>query len=199
MSKRILVILGHPARHSLCAELANTYVEAARGAGNDVRLLCLGKMQFDPVLHEGYQKVQPLEPDLVTAQQALTWAEHVVLVYPLWWSAAPALLKGFFDRILLPGFAFKYRNDSVRCDRLLQGRTARLIVTMDNPPWYYRWLRGAPGVRQIQRDTLAFCGIAPAPVTCFGPVQGATAAQRDGWLATVRRLGQTRSWPPGGA
>lgn len=109
MSKRVLVILGHPSAHSFCSALTDCYVASATRAGHEVRVLRLGALRFDPVLHEGYRQVQPLEPDLLNAQADITWAEHLVLVFPIWWGGVPALLKGFLDRVLLPGFAFKYQ------------------------------------------------------------------------------------------
>lgn len=111
-----------------------------------MRQLKLGEMQFDPILRDGYNHSQTLEPDLLEAQRQIHWAEHLVFVYPVWWGGIPALLKGFFDRVFLPGFAFKYRNRSQLWDKLLKGRTADLLVTLDTPPWYFRWIYGAPAI-----------------------------------------------------
>ena len=112
MSKRVLVILGHPATNSFCGALADSYSEGANAAGNEVQFISLGSLSFDPILHNGYNTIQELELDLVAAKEAITWAQHIVFVYPIWWGAMPALLKGFIDRIFLPGFAFKYREGS---------------------------------------------------------------------------------------
>lgn len=84
MSKRILVILCHPSQNSLCAALAQSYTRGAEAAGHEVRNLALGALRFDPILHEGYNRIQPLEPDLLAAQEAISWAEHLVFVYPIW-------------------------------------------------------------------------------------------------------------------
>lgn len=189
MSRRILVVLGHPDGESFCAALADAYAEAALDAGHEVRVLRLGELAFDPILHAGYRRIQDLEPDLVSAQADILWAEHLVFVYPVWWGAMPALLKGFFDRVFLPGFAFKHRDGSVLWDRLLSGRSARLLVTMDTPPWYYRWVYRMPGHNQMRRTILEFSGIRPVRIVGFGPVRGAAEARRAGWLAAARRLG----------
>lgn len=101
MGKRILLILGHPSATSLCAALADRYAQSALAAGHEVRQLRLGEMDFDPVLREGYQQIQALENDLSAAQSDILWAEHLTLVYPIWWGGIPALLKAFFDRVLL--------------------------------------------------------------------------------------------------
>lgn len=189
MSRRILVLLGHPSNDSFCAALADAYIEGARAAGADVRQLKLADLPFDPVLHGGYRGRQSLEPDLEAAKTAILWAEHLVWVYPTWWGAMPALMKGFIDRVFLPGFAFKYRKDSVWWDRLLSGRSAQLLVTMDTPPWYYRWIYRMPGHQQMKRTILEFCGIRPVRIASFGAIRHASAAQRERWLAKARALG----------
>ena len=145
---------------------------------------------FDPVLHDGYRKEQALEPDLLKAQEEIAWAEHLVFVYPTWWGAMPALLKGFIDRVFLPGFAFSYRKNSQLWDRLLAGRSAHLLVTMDTPPWYYRWVFRMPGHQQMRRTILEFSGIRPVRVTNFGPVRNATPAQKNEWARQTMALGR---------
>ncbi|MBI5609919.1 MAG: NAD(P)H-dependent oxidoreductase, partial [Deltaproteobacteria bacterium] len=155
--RRVLVVLGHPRSDSLCSALADAYARAAADAGAEVHRLNLGDLQFDPVLRGGF--ASELEPDLQRAQTELEWAEHVAWVYPVWWGNLPALLKGFCDRVLLPGFAFRYVQDQPFPTKLLHGRTARLLVTMDSPPWYYRWVIGAPAEKAMIKATLEFCGI----------------------------------------
>lgn len=191
MGKKILVIQGHPATDSFCAALGDRYVEAARAAGHEVRLLRLAGLDFDPILHEGYRGMQPLEPDLVAAQAAIQWAGHLSFVYPIWWGSVPALLKGFLDRVFLPGFAFQYRAGALFPDQLLKGRTAHLLVTMDTPPWYFRWAYRMPGVHQMRRTTLGLCGVRTLAVAAFGPLVGSGGPQRDRWLERARALAAT--------
>ena len=187
--KNVLVICGHTDPNSLCNALANAYVEGATAAGANVRLLNLGELTFDPVLRLGYTQSQTLEPDLVKAQDWLSWAEHTVWVYPNWWGSMPAILKGFFDRVFLPGFAFKYRKGSSQWDRLLQGRSAHLMVTMDSPSWYYRWVNGRPGHVQMKRTILEFCGIKVKKLSEFAPVRGSGDTQRAQWVSNAQKLG----------
>ena len=188
MGKRILVILGHPSGNSFCAALAERYTLSAVRAGHEVRQLFLGSMDFDPVLREGYQQVQSLEADLSNAQADILWAEQLTLVYPIWWGGVPALLKGFFDRVFLPGFAFKYRQGKAFPDKLLRGRTAHLLVTMDTPPWYYRWIYRMPGLHQVRKTTLEFCGIKPTRTLTFGPILGASADRHAVWLRQAEAI-----------
>ena len=188
MTPRTLVILGHPSATSFCSALAETYAHAAKDAGHEVRVLRLGDLAFDPVLHNGYSEVQALEPDLLSAQSDILWATHLTFIFPIWWGGVPALMKGFIDRTFLPGFAFKYRAGKAFPDKLLKGRTAHLLVTLDTPAWYYRWLYRMPGIHQMRKTTLGLCGIKPIKTLLFGPVLGSTAAQRARWLKQTGAL-----------
>ncbi|WP_044871765.1 NAD(P)H-dependent oxidoreductase [Pseudomonas sp. LFM046] len=187
--KRVLLILGTPKGGSLCHALGEAFAQGARSEGHVVRQLKLGEMQFDPVLRQGYDQSQSLEPDLLEAQRQIHWAEHLVFVYPVWWGGLPALLKGFFDRVFLPGFAFRYRGQSQAWDKLLTGRTADLLVTLDTPPWYFRWIYGAPAHRQMVRTILGFCGIKTRRLTEFSPVRPSSEEQRQTWLRKAELLG----------
>lgn len=189
-SNTLLVVLGHPRDDSLCAALAAAYVEGARAAGAQVQRMDLGRLHFDPVLRSARAGDQPLEPDLVQAQQALEAARHVAWVYPVWWGTMPALLKGFLDRALVSGFAYRYRKGSPLWDRLLRGRSAELLVTMDAPPWYYRWFDRMPGHWQMRRTVLQFCGFEPVHIASYGAVRSATPERIERWLADARRRGE---------
>lgn len=188
MPKNITIILGHPDSSSFCNAIAEQYAASARSVGHTVRLFKLGELVFDPVLRHGYQQRQALEHALVEIRDAISWAQHLVFVYPIWWGSMPAILKGMFDRIFLPGYAFKYREDSLWWDRLLVGRSAHAIVTMDTPPWYYRLIYTMPGHHQIKKTILKFCGIKPVQITSFGPIRNASETQRNIWLRKVERL-----------
>ena len=190
MSQKILVILGHSDEESFCGALTKAYVEGAKASGNEVHTINLGELKFDPVLWKGYSKIQELEADLVKAQELIQWSNHIVFVYPNWWGTMPALMKGFFDRVFLPGFAFKYRNNSSFWDKLLSGRTADLIVTMDTPPWYYRWIYHRPGHNEMKRTILGFCGIKVKTITEIAIVRNSSPIARDKWISMVKRLGK---------
>lgn len=185
MPKKITVILGHPDSASFCGAIAETYTKAAEQAGHHVELFKLGELDFDPVLHHGYNKRQDHEPDLEKIKISIEQADHLVFVYPIWWGSMPALLKGFFDRVFLPGFAFKYRKDSPFWDRLLTGRSGHAIVTMDTPPWYFRFIYKMPGHNQMKRTILEFCGIKPVKITSLGPVRTASPEKRTKWLNKI--------------
>jgi len=193
MKSNILIVNGHPDAQSFCSALAAAYREGAESSRANVREIALGEIRFEPILKFGYRKRMELEESLLKAQEDIAWADHLVFVYPTWWGSMPALLKGFFDRVFLPGFAFKYRDNSSLWDKLLKGKTARLIVTTDTPSWYNRLVYRNAGHGVIRKNILQFCGIAPVKVTDIGPVRPSSADRRAKWLEKVKRLGAARA------
>jgi NAD(P)H dehydrogenase (quinone) len=181
----MLVLDAHPRAGSFGDAIATAYTEAARERGANVRRLNLRDLTFDPILHEGYAGEQALEPDLRDATEAILAARHLVFAYPIWWGTYPALLKGFIDRTFLPGVAFQFTGPGA-WDKLLSGRSARLITTMDWPNWAYNWLQGAPSHKAMTRATLNFCGVKPVRETRLGPIRGSEPATRAAWLDLVR-------------
>ncbi|WP_239617656.1 NAD(P)H-dependent oxidoreductase [Cohnella mopanensis] len=190
MKSNILVITGHPDSQSFSSALSDAY---RKGATEDtkvqIREIDLSKINFDPNLRFGYRQRTELEEDLKQAQELIRWADHLVFVYPTWWGAMPAILKGFIDRVFLPGFAFKYRDNSSLWDKLLKGKTAHLIVTSDTPSWYNRLIYKRAGHNVMKRNILQFCGITPVRVTEIGPVKPSSEQLRAKWLDKVKRLG----------
>jgi putative NADPH-quinone reductase len=132
----------------------------------------------------GYAAEQALEPGLALAQKLLKGADHVAWFYPNWWGGPPALVKGFIDRALLPGFAFRHKKRGFP-EKLLSGKTTELTITMDTPPWVFKWLLGAPGVGAMKSAVLRFCGLKVARVRLLGPVRGSSPERRAEWLRQV--------------
>lgn len=190
MHKKILIINGHPDKESFCSILAEQYKKGADLTSSDCKLVNLIDLNFDLNLHFGYRKRTELEADLLQIQQDILDADHLVIVYPTWWGTYPALLKGFIDRVFLPKFAFKYRDNSLLWDKLLKGKSARLIVTMDTPKWYYSLIYKNPGHNSMKKGILEFCGIKPVRITSFGPIKSSDEKKRQYWIKKIEELGQ---------
>lgn len=188
--KRILVIDGNPKAHSLTGALAARYAQAAALAGHQVELVRLSELKFGVDLPQGYEQQPPLEPELQRLQQQVLAAEHLVWAYPVWWGSVPARLKALLDRLLQPGFAFRYSSGHALPERLLKGRSARLLVCMDTPAWYFRWLQGRPAHRMMKDAVLGFCGVSPITISEFAPVIKSTGGQRQRWLERAAELGR---------
>lgn len=188
--KQILIINGHPDKESYNFALAAAYEEGAVSSGATVNVINICDLDFNPNLQFGYRKRTELEPDLVNAQGKLKEADHIVWIYPVWWGSVPAMMKGFLDRVLLPGFAFKKREGSVWWDKYLSGKTSRIICTMDQPTWYYRIFNGSPSHYAMKRLTLNFIGIKSVKITSIGPLRLSKPVFREQWLKRVEALGK---------
>jgi len=188
--KKVLIIFAHPSRNSFCGALAEGYEEGVRKAGGVIRKMYLSELRFDPVLRHGYAKTQELEDDLKLAQENIKWADHLVFIYPIWWGGLPAILKGFIDRVFLPGFAFESRNSIMSPDRLLKSKSAHLITTMDVPVWYYRLIWKRPGDNMLKKAILGFCGISPVRISSFGLLKKSSEEQRKKWIEEIREKGR---------
>lgn len=188
--KNILIINGHPNKDSFNYALAKAYKEAAIQSGASVTELNIADLNFNPNLKYGYTSRIELEPDLLYSLEKINQADHLVWVHPVWWGGFPAMMKGFIDRLFLPGIAYKYKDNSLWWDKLLTGKTARIITTIDQPAWYYRWIYGNPSINQLKKSTLEFCGIKPVKVTAIGIIKTSTPEKRASWLNKVSKLGQ---------
>lgn len=186
---KILLIQGHPDIESYNYALAASYKKGAIASGAEVKEINIGELTFNPNLEFGYRKRTELEPDLLAAQESIKWADHIVWVYPVWWGSVPALMKGFLDRVLLPGFAFEKREGSVWWDKLLKEKTSRIICTMDQPTWYYRWINGRPSHIAMKKLTMNFIGIKKVRITSIGPIRLSKDSFREKWLKNVEKLG----------
>lgn len=189
--KKILVINGHPSKDSLCNALADAYTQSAMHSGANVRRIDIRKLKFDQILHEGYKKVQSLEEDLKKAQNNIVWAEHIVFVYPIWWGTMPALMKGFIDRVFVPGFAFKFDKPGVFPQgRFMKGKSARVITTAGGPKWIY-FLTMNPPYMMFKFYFLKFCGFKPTRNTNFCSIRGDLTAKRAKKIfGKVKKLGR---------
>ena len=190
MSKRIALVVGHPDKESYNFALANAYKTGAIKSGAEVREIIIRDLEFNPNLEYGYRKRTELEPDLIKSQEILKWADHIVWVYPVWWGSVPAIMKGFLDRTLLPGFAFKKREGSVWWDKYFTGKTSRLICTLDQPPWFYSLINGSPSHKAMKKLTMNFIGVKSVKITSIGPLRLSKDSSREKWLKKVELLGE---------
>jgi putative NADPH-quinone reductase len=192
MAARIAIIQGHPGAQGghFCHALADAYAEGAAQSGHQVSRIEVGRMEFS--LLRGKEDWDSAPPPLAIrdAQAAIAEAEHLVIVYPLWLGSMPALLKAFFEQALRPGFAIGTVTGSKRWAKLLGGRSARIVVTMGMPAFFYRWYFGAHSLKSLERNILRMCGIRPIRETLIGNVEGCGAAKRELWLSQIRALGR---------
>ncbi len=188
--KKILIINGHPDKESFNYALSEAYKKGAEKSDAEIKEIKIRELDFNPNLQFGYRKRTELEPDLIESQEKLKWADHIVWFYPVWWGSVPAIMKGFLDRVLLPGFAFKKREGSVWWDKYFTGKTSRLVCTMDQPTWFYRVINKAPSHFAMKKLTLNFIGIKSVKITPIGPLRLSKEEFRNNWTKKIEKLGE---------
>jgi len=191
MAQRIAIVQGHPNPDGarLCHALAYAYAEGAAAAGREVKRIDVARLEFHLLRTEAEFKTGLVPPDVKAAQEIIRWADHLVIVYPLWLGTMPALLKGFLEQVFRPAFAFEPRENGL-WTKLLKGRSARIVITMGMPALFYRWYFGAHSLKSLERNILGFAGIGPIREDFFGMVENATAARRRKWLDRMTELGR---------
>ena len=192
MGKRVAIIQGHPdpAGNRFCHALANAYATGAREGGHEVRQIDVARLAF-PVLRtqEDFEHGTPVD-SIREAQQTIAWAEHLVICYPLWLGTLPALLKAFFEQTFRYGFAMQTGQGGKMWKKLLKGKSARIVVTMGMPAFFYRWYFGAHGLKSLERSILSLAGIRPIRESLIGLVGGRGNEYRGRWLAKIQALGR---------
>ena len=190
MSKRILIIQGHPdaSQPHLCHALASSYNVGAQSAGHSVKHVNVAELDF-PLLRSQKDFETGIVPSsLKPVQNELLWAEHLVLFFPLWAGDMPALLKGFFEQLIRP--SFRGEHVSFFDKKVLSGRSARVVVTMGMPAIIYRWYFRAHSVKSLERNLLGIVGIAPVQETLIGMTANMKPADAAKWLVKLKRLGE---------
>ncbi|WP_027120367.1 NAD(P)H-dependent oxidoreductase [Mycoplasmopsis lipofaciens] len=157
--KKILIINCDPILGSFNEKIAKIYYEESVLKNNQVKILNLRELDFEINLKNGYKTIMELEPDLKKAWYLIKESDHLVFIHPVWWGGFPALMKGFIDRIFLPGQAFKFKKNSNLWEKYLINKTAHILTTCDSPKWAYKYIFKQPGVNQLKKCILNFCGI----------------------------------------
>ncbi|MFN3944132.1 MAG: NAD(P)H-dependent oxidoreductase [Allosphingosinicella sp.] len=185
---RVAIVDGHPDPEPgrFVHALADAYADGAAEAGHEVRRIDVAKLGFPLIRGRDEWQSGQLPPDIREAQETLRWADHLLFVYPMWLGDMPALFKGFMEQVARPDFAFRYREGGTP-EKLLKGKTARVLVTMGMPGFIYRIVYRAHSLKSFERNILRFVGIRPRS-DVIGGVEG-SGARRQRWLAYVRELG----------
>jgi len=197
MPRKVLIIVGHPDPNPqrFCRALAQYYAEGARSCGHLVRVIDIAALDF-PLLRSAAEfEASSPPPTLVDAARAIQDADHLVFIFPLWLGTMPALLKGFLEQVMRPGLAFAYpeKDKPGFAKTLLDGRSARVVVTMGMPALFYRFWYLGHGIAGFRRNVLSFVGIKPVRESLFGMVNGVSVQKRESWLVAMRKMGETAS------
>ena len=190
---RALIVYAHPNPASFTAGVRDTVVARLQAAGAEIRLRDLYAEGFQPVLRATELATYADAPSNQTPVQDhcddLAWADTLIFIYPTWWYGLPAILKGWLDRVFLPGTAFLMPATPTGPVRPGLRHIKRLAVfTTYGASWWLIRLIGAPGKRTLLRGVRLLC--AKSCKTCFLAhygMDGSTNRSRTAHLDRVAR------------
>ena len=187
----ILIVDGHPDRDRMrfIHALADRYVKGARAAGHEVRTIDVGTLDIRSLRSNAEFTSGAPSASVRKCQEHFTWANHIVFLFPLWLGDMPGQLKIFLEQVMRPGFAFAAAKGKGLPRQLLRGKSARIVVTMGMPAFFYRWYFRAHSVKNLERNILGFCGMAPVRTSLVGMVEGMSGKQHDAWLQKMEKFG----------
>lgn len=183
-----LIIYSHLNPASFTKAIVDEVQKNAIAKGDEVKIIDLYGDQFNPVLgmpDVGHQFMgQEIPEDVKEYQEIITWADHLTVVYPMWWGQMPAMLKGFIDRVFSYGFAFSISENGA--EALLKGKTAQVYINTNTPTAIYEATHmNTAQSRVIDDGVFGFCGI-ETEITFFGQVSSGTDELRKSYLETIK-------------
>lgn len=195
---KILAILAHPNNKSFNRAMAEAAVEVLRGNGHEVWFHDLYEEKFDPLLHSAeIPKDAPLPSVIQDYCEKISSADAIVVVHPDWWGQPPAILKGWLDRIIRAGVAYKFEEIDKGTGRpigLLKARAALVFNTSNTPYEMEMKAFGDPLDNLWKNCIFGMCGVRSFYRKMYGPVIISTLEQRQSWLAEVRQT--VAEWCP---
>jgi NAD(P)H dehydrogenase (quinone) len=151
---KTLIIYAHPETKSHCSVI----LEEVQKRLDHFEVLDLYKIGYNPILGESELYTSgnsDVDKQTKIIQEKIKQADHLVFIYPVWWGTMPAILKGFFEKVLTPGFAYKFEN---KMPKKLLDKQATVLMTLGGPK-IYSLITGNLPKKHIKKSILGFCGI----------------------------------------
>lgn len=190
----ILVILAHPGKTSFNHAIAKTVLSSLDVCGHKGIFHDLYAERFDPLLpHDEIPRGAPLPPVIAAHCREIASADGIVIIHPDWWGMPPAILKGWVDRVMRPGVAYRFHDTDTGegiPEGLLRARAALIFNTSNTPDAREQEVFGDPLERLWKDCIFSFCGVTVFRRRMYGVMVTSTSEQREAWLAEVHQLVQ---------
>lgn len=188
---KTVIVYYHPYSGSFCHGLLESAREAAIKAGQEVDVIDLGADKFDPVMNEkdlkGFINHEIVDPQAKDYFNRIKDADHMVLIFPIWWSLMPAMIKGFIDKVVFPG-SFYEMPDSTTMTPLLPNLKVTIITTMNTPAEIYKTAFGNAIYNALVVGTFKQIGIKDVNWVSFNMVKDSAPQQRKEWLEKTAQI-----------
>lgn len=146
---KTLIVYNHPHEGSFCSSIREAVENGLKKGGHECRIINLDADEFDPVMRPkdlkafvaagrvGEKGLDGVDPLVLKYMKKLRWAEHIVMIFPIWWMTMPAMMKGFVDKVIFPGVVYKMEGGELVS--MLSGlKQVTVITTMNTPQDVYK-------------------------------------------------------------
>jgi NAD(P)H dehydrogenase (quinone) len=187
---KTLIVVAHPNPDSFNKNgIVETVIAALKEKNHEIVVRDLYELNFNPILSSadfGAFALGAVPADIQTERNFISWADNIVLVYPVWWIGRPAIMQGYFDRVL--GFNYAFTVDENGARGLLKIEKAIIINTAGTPEFVYdAWTASKDLIsRPIVEGVLGFCGITNVKQLTFFGIAGSTDEQRATILSEIK-------------
>lgn len=191
---KTVIVTSHPYDGSFCHALMEAAKNGAEKAGNTVDVIDLEADHFDPVMHSadliGFLKHKAQDEQAIDYIQRVKAADHLILVFPIWWELMPAMMKGFIDKVVFPGETFDYtKGGAGMASKLTNLKSTTIMTTMNTPKFLYRWIFGNAIQRALVRGTFKKMGLKNVKWLSCNMVKGSSDSKRQNWLQAAGKIG----------
>jgi NAD(P)H dehydrogenase (quinone) len=188
------IVFNHPYEGSYCNALLNAVTSGLQKAGHEIDLIHLDNDLFNPVMSaadlKGFKDGVPHDPQVLNYSERLNKADHLIIMFPVWWELMPAMTKGFIDKVIFPGVAYDYDNRGrfpkmiKRWDKL---KSVTVITTMNTPSLAYRLVFGNAVKKAIFTGTFWKLGFRNRKWISFNMVKFVSHQKREKWLVNLEK------------
>lgn len=192
-----LIVFNHPYGGSFCGAILAAVERGLKTGGHKCRVINLDQDDFDPVMRPkdllafvgagraGEDALDAIDDQVREYKDHLEWAEHLVMIFPVWWMTTPAMTKGFIDKVIFPAIAYDMKDG--RLVSRLSLRKVTVITTMNTPADIYREVFGNPLEGSLIKGTFRQIGIENIEWTSLSEVKQVSREQREAWLEEIER------------
>lgn len=188
---KVVIVFNHPYEGSFCNAILHSVSKGLKEADHEIDLIHLDKDNFNPVMTaedlRAFRDKNPVDPKAIEYQKRIKSADHLILIFPIWWELMPALMKGFVDKVIFPGVAYDYTNSSNTLMKPLwiNIKSVTMITTMNTPYWLYWLLFGNAIKKAMMLGTFWKMGYKNRKWISFNQVKMVSREKREKWLLNL--------------
>lgn len=189
---KTLIVYNHPYDGSFCHAILECVKKEILASKNEVDIIDLDSDGFNPVMTGedllAFKKHIIVDELAQEYTQRLKKADHLVMIFPIWWELMPAMTKGFIDKVIFPGSAYEYTKSGTRMISLLNNlKSTTIITTMNTPKPIYQIIYGNALKNALIKGTFKKCGFKNVKWISFNMVKFSSDKKRSKWLSSLKK------------